>query len=93
MLHALRPYAHQTDVYLSPHAQTQNFNGAWELVRGFAGVFKRTSLDHVAHAYDLVWLVSPDYELQDNIKMLEVRRGRSRRTQLESRRVGVRVLP
>ncbi|KAG2437824.1 hypothetical protein HXX76_005443 [Chlamydomonas incerta] len=76
LLHALRPYADRTDVFLNPYTRAANSDGAWEILRWSKARFvllTRSAMASLAKkkpAYDLVILVSPDYELDANAALL-----------------------
>ena len=64
------------DVFLGPHVRAQNYDGAWDLVRWSKAKFKATNMDLSAAnvTYDLVLLISPEYELELSQKMVRVMR-------------------
>lgn len=73
LLHVLRPYHKYIDVFLSPHSRTANFDGAWDLVRWSKVTFRKTDVKPGALKvkYDIVILVSPDYELETNEALVQ----------------------
>ena len=76
LLHVLRPYADRTDVFLNPYTRSSSSDGAWEILRWSKARFvmlTRSALASLAKKkpeYDLVILVSPDYELDANAALL-----------------------
>lgn len=77
LMHVLQPYERNMDVFLSPYARTANFDGAWELIKWSKANFMRTDkLSAIKQPYDLVILVSPDYELQANEDLLRAMKPR-----------------
>ncbi|KAG1677812.1 hypothetical protein FOA52_008576 [Chlamydomonas sp. UWO 241] len=73
LLHVLQPYEKYVDVYMSPWIRRENYDGAWDLVRWSKANFRSMS-EKIADKklrYDLVVLVSPDYELEQNKLLLE----------------------
>ncbi|KAG2449778.1 hypothetical protein HYH02_005302 [Chlamydomonas schloesseri] len=82
LLHVLRPYAGRTTVFLNPYTRAANSDGAWEILRWSKARFvllTRSAMASLAKkppAYDLVILVSPDYELDANAALLRFIRRR-----------------
>lgn len=72
LLYLLTPYNKHLDVYLGPYTRSQNYDGVWDLIRWSKASFKRTTdnLQAKGLSYDLVILVSPDYELEVNEKLV-----------------------
>ncbi|KAG2497360.1 hypothetical protein HYH03_004519 [Edaphochlamys debaryana] len=76
LLHVLRPYAKQTDVFLSPYTRSANADGAWDLIRWSKTnmrLLTRSAVSEIQRSnthYDLVILVSTDYELDANEDLL-----------------------
>ena len=73
ILHVLRPYESSTDVYMSPWIQNENYDGAWDLVKWSKATFRsvNANLKSLKLNYGLAILVSPDYELTANKKLLD----------------------
>lgn len=66
LLHVLQPYEDHVDVFLHPHYRTKNFDGAWGLIKWSRARFLTTSssISRLKIKYDLVLLVSADYEVE-----------------------------
>lgn len=77
VLHVLQPYERNVHIFLSPYVHTANFDGAFELVQWARSSFKRTTiaLEKLQGPFDLIILVSPDYELQQNEQLIAYMNG------------------
>mmetsp|Transcript_23389 Transcript_23389/g.51334 ORF Transcript_23389/g.51334 Transcript_23389/m.51334 type:complete len:405 (-) Transcript_23389:715-1929(-) len=73
ILYVLQPYERHIDVFLSPYVRSANYDGAWDLVRWSKANFKGTNANLRTSnvTYDLLILISPDYELQLNQHMVK----------------------
>jgi hypothetical protein len=85
LLHVLRPYASTTDVYLNPYVRSAKADGAWELLRRSKANFVLLTRGALAEAakrglpeYDVVILVSTEYEMQTVATVLRHMRARRR---------------
>eukprot|EP00798_Chlamydomonas_sp_ICE-L_P023059 gene23059-30248_t len=78
LLHVLKPYQKYVDVFLGPYIRTQNYDGAWDLVRWSKARFYKTDINLHSHnvTYDLVILVSPEYELELSQRIVAAMRPR-----------------
>ncbi|EFJ52708.1 hypothetical protein VOLCADRAFT_85968 [Volvox carteri f. nagariensis] len=76
LMHTFRPYARRTDIYVNPYTRTSSGDGAWEVLRRSRVNYiflTRNILKNIAQQkpfYDLLILVSPDYELDANEELL-----------------------
>ncbi|GFR42596.1 hypothetical protein Agub_g3526 [Astrephomene gubernaculifera] len=76
LLHVLRPYAAHTDVYINRYTRASTSDGAWDLLKWSKSNFLLltrgllASLSRKPTFYDLVILVSPEYELDANAELL-----------------------
>ncbi|KXZ51932.1 hypothetical protein GPECTOR_11g58 [Gonium pectorale] len=77
LLHVLSPYAPHTDVYLNRYTRAPTADGAWELLRWSKAKFTTITrglasvLAKRRPKYDLVILVSTDYELDALTELLK----------------------
>lgn len=69
LLWLLRPYEAATDVYVGPNLVSGNTDGARDYLRWSRAAFKPAPRG-LQRTYDLAILVSPDYELDANLRML-----------------------
>ncbi|PNH02740.1 hypothetical protein TSOC_011247 [Tetrabaena socialis] len=80
LLHVLQPYAPRTDVYLNRYTRSSNADGAWELLRWSKATFHLLTREladgPLPYQYDLVVLVSTDYELDAAAELLRRMRPR-----------------
>ncbi|GIL46379.1 hypothetical protein Vafri_3367 [Volvox africanus] len=76
LVHTFRPYAKRTDLYLNRYTRSANGDGSWDILRRSRINFRlltRTLLTSISREkpfYDLLILVSPDYELDANEELL-----------------------
>ncbi|GLI59260.1 hypothetical protein VaNZ11_001107 [Volvox africanus] len=76
LMHTFRPYSKRTDMYLNRYMRSANGDGSWDILRRSRINFRlitRTLLTSISREkpfYDLLILVSPDYELDANEELL-----------------------
>lgn len=73
LLHVLQPYEDHLEVFLSPWIQKENYDGAWDLVKWSKAKFRKTNINvaSLKLKYDITILISPDYELKLNHRLLQ----------------------
>ncbi|GIL60290.1 hypothetical protein Vafri_14918 [Volvox africanus] len=77
LAHLFRRYRHRTDVYVHRYTQRDAGEGSWDVLRRFRIKYRlltRTRLEALARDkpfYDVVILVSPEYELPDLENLLQ----------------------
>ena len=73
LLHVLKPYEDHLEVFLSPWIQKENYDGAFDLVKWSKAKFRKTNMNvaSLKLEYHIVILISPDYELKLNQRLLQ----------------------
>jgi hypothetical protein len=73
ILHVLQPYEDYVEVFMSPWIQKENYDGAWDLVKWSKAKFRKTNMniESLKLEYHIAILISPDYELKLNQRLLQ----------------------